>query len=155
MTGELPLGPRLAIEGRLRRLEERLEAVEGPVAEISAGVAALLAEQHHTRPAMIHWPDLVGADHTERWAQLVLWVADVLERYPGDAEALLPCWPQHPDAVDAVTASWLTWVHAYRNPAAGPEVAATWQDRWRPAMTGQLRAALRGCGSEHRAHAMG
>ena len=98
----------------------------------------------------IHWPDLDDPDHAQAWAALLDWMRDVLvARHPAAARVLRPCWWQHADAVDAITAAWLTWQAAYRNPSAEPRDLATWQGTWRPQMIEQIKAALGSCSGGH------
>jgi len=66
-------------------------------------------------------------------------------RYPDAERALYPCWSQHPDVVDAVTALHAMWREAYDHPHARAVDAATWLDRWLPSALRQIRDGLRGC----------
>lgn len=54
-----------------------------------------------TRP--VHWPSLTPDEAEEERHDLFTWVAGYRLRYPASVE-LPPCWSQHPDIVEALTA---------------------------------------------------
>jgi hypothetical protein len=130
----------------LRGVKDQLTAVAAAVASIRRQLEQLAEEADAVRPRIVWWPDLDAGEAETAWAALAAWVADVLvERYSEAARVLYPCWHQHPEAVDAVTALHATWRAAYQNTSAPVTEAATWLDRWLPALLGQVRVALRSC----------
>jgi hypothetical protein len=50
----------------------------------------------------------------------------IVIRYPDAERSLYPCWSQHRDVVDAVTALHATWREAYEHPRARAVDAATY-----------------------------
>ncbi|MGY2876384.1 hypothetical protein ACVW00_003574 [Marmoricola sp. URHA0025 HA25] len=43
-----------------------------------------------------------------------------------------PCWSNHPEIVEELTALWLAWQAAYEEPDPSLTAAADWHDRWLP-----------------------
>ena len=135
----------------LRGVRDQLTAVAAAVTSVRRRLEQLAEEADAVRPRIVWWPDLDAGEAETAWAAMEAWVADVLVgRYPEAARVLYPCWHQHPEAVDQVTALHATWRAAYQNPTAPPVDAAAWQDRWLPALLGHIRSALRSC--ERRSH---
>lgn len=130
----------------LRSVRDQFTEVAGTVAAVRRQLEDLASDAAADRPRVVWWPDLDADEAETAWAALAAWVADVLvERYPEAARVLYACWHQHPEAVDQVTALHATWRAAYQDPTAPPVDAATWQDRWLPALLGHIRSALRSC----------
>lgn len=144
------LGKLMALQARVRALEENLEGVQdlrATVQELAGGLEELATRQRQAKPAPAWWPTMAGDEHAERWPALVAWVRDVLAvRYPRETgRAVTPCWADHPTAVDALTAAWLTWQASYLNRAAEPRDAATWQAVTLPEMLQRASDELSGC----------
>lgn len=136
----------LALTARVAALEEASDAETDAANALNEKIDLLLAEQA-AAPANFHWPDLNPDDQQDRWTELLDWVQNTLcARYPRATEALRPCWWQHTDAVDEVTACWFTWLHAYRNGQAVATDVGYWHNTWLPAMLEQVAAALASCG---------
>lgn len=45
-----------------------------------------------------------------------------------------PFWSQHPGKFTELTTLWHTWQNAFLHPAADPEAAQNWHDRWLPGL---------------------
>lgn len=58
-------------------------------------------------------------------------------RYPL-ANKIPPCWSEHPEIVEELTALWLAWEQAYRQRDAPLTAAADWHDRWLPGVLHRL-----------------
>ena len=134
------------VDGKFRTLEERVAAY-GTTLEAMAADVGRLVEAAKTRPGAIHWPDLDPEEHDEMWTKLLGWVADVLPRHRQFHKVLRPCWSNHPDVVDDVTALWCTWLGAYRTPKAPATDAAKWLTDYLPTFADQVHAALASCES--------
>jgi hypothetical protein len=145
----------------VRREIDELRAVRDQFAEVAGAVAAvrrrledLASDAATVRPRVVWWPDLDRDQAAPAWSALTEWIGDVLlSRYPEAARVLYPCWHEHSEAVDALTALHATWRAAYQDPSAPAADAATWLDRWLPSLLGQVRTALRSC--ERSAHPPG
>lgn len=130
----------------LRSVRERLNDVVATVAMIRRQLEYLSADPTIARPRVVWWPDLDGDAASTEWESLTDWVgAALLRRYPDAGRALYPCWTEHTAAVDALTALHAAWRAAYEDRSAPPVDAATWLDRWLPALLGQVKTALRSC----------
>jgi hypothetical protein len=70
-----------------------------------------------------------GAEALSR--ELTGWVRWIRHRYPL-ARRVPPCWSEHPEIVEELTALWLAWQAAYTEPDASLTAAADWHDRWLP-----------------------
>jgi hypothetical protein len=96
--------------------------------------------------------DLGPKAEEELRTQLTDWVGWLRSRYPLATE-IRPCWPEHPEIVEELTALWLAWQHAYADPDATLTAAADWHDRWLSGLLHRHRLehgplALN-CSSEH------
>jgi hypothetical protein len=142
----------------LRREVEELRGVRDQLSDVAATVAAvreqlerLVSDADVVRPRVVWWPDLDEQRAEELREALNVWVAErLVARSPLAEQTLYPCWPEHPEVVDALTALHATWRAAYQNPSATPVDAATWLDRWLPSLLGQVKTGLRSC--ERRSH---
>jgi hypothetical protein len=96
------------------------------------------------------WRDLGPKAAEELWSQLTDWVDWLRGRYPL-AKKIPPCWAEHPEIVEELTALWLAWQHAYAEADAPLTAAADWHDRWLPGLLHRLEhgpLALN-CSAEH------
>jgi Domain of unknown function (DUF4913) len=98
------------------------------------------------------WRDLGPKAADELWSQLSDWVAWLRTRYPL-AKKVPPCWREHPEIVEELTALWLAWQGAYVDanaPLTGP---AEWHDHWLPGLLRRLEHGpfVLNCSSEHSA----
>lgn len=136
----------LALAARVAALEQASDVETDAAKALNEKIDLLLAGQA-SAPANFHWPDLEPDDRQRKWEAFFAWVQNVLAaRYPDAAEVLLPCWWQHTDALDAVTACWFTWLHAYKNGEALGTYAGNWHSTYLPGMIGQVTVALASCG---------
>jgi hypothetical protein len=85
-------------------------------------------------------------------AELADWVRWVRRRYPL-ARRVPPCWANHPEVVEELTALWLAWQAAYTEPDPPLTAAADWHDRWLPGVLDRLEngAFSLNCTDAHRA----
>lgn len=106
-----------------------------------------------TRPTAVRswcWRDLGPKAEDELWSQLTDWVDWLRRRYPL-AKKIPPCWVEHSEIVEELTALWLAWQHAYVEADAPMTAAADWHDRWLPGLLHRLEhgpLALN-CNAEH------
>jgi hypothetical protein len=83
------------------------------------------------------WRGLGPHAEAELWSQLHDWVPWLRERYPL-AKRLPPCWHEHPELVEEITALWLAWQAAYQARNASLTAPADWHDRWLPGFLHRL-----------------
>ena len=139
----------LAVQGRLRAVEDRMDALDAAAGGINGKLDELLADQAG-RPRNFHWSDLDAADAQERWTAFLEWVQNVLvARYPAAVKVLRPCWWQHLEVVDALTATWLTWLAAYRGGDAAATDAGNWHRTYYLGFLDATRDALASCDRQH------
>ena len=121
-------------------LVSRLEDVESRT--VAAGRA----------PTSWCWRTIGHHGAEELWTQLTGWVAWIRNRYPL-ARKIPPCWGDHPELVEELTALWLAWQHAYEDADAPLTAAADWHDRWLPGVLYRLEHGpfALDCSNEHRA----
>jgi hypothetical protein len=94
-------------------------------------------------PPPFHWPDLKPEELALRWPQFIRWVDEVLLARRPDVKALLkPCWYEHVDCLDHVTALWLAWLGAYRHPKRKHTDPADWTEKHLPALRDVLKDYL-------------
>ena len=135
----------LALTGRVRDTEDRLDAMETVASAVNDKLDEWLLIQA-ARPTNFHWGDLDPADAQARWTALLEWLQNVLvARYPAAADALRPCWWQHLDVVDVVTATWLTWLAAYRSGDADATDAGNWHRTYYPHLVEMANTAMASC----------
>jgi hypothetical protein len=96
------------------------------------------------------WRGLGPAGREELWNQLSDWVRWIRGRYPL-ARRIPPCWADHPEIVEELTALWLAWVQAYEDRDTPLTAAADWHDRWLPGVLYRLEhgAFALDCGTTH------
>lgn len=112
--------------GTLANVLVRLEAVEGAAEAASDRTVSSWSWQHLD-------PDAAETLTTE----LGQWVDWVRQRYPL-ARRIPPCWGDHPEIVEELTALWLAWQAAYAEPDSPLTAAADWHDRWLPGVLHRL-----------------
>jgi hypothetical protein len=128
------LDPRLM--ETLARLERRITDLEARPEPAAAGPAAAEVEQ------AVWWPALDHGQAAAAWDELGEWVRELLTRYSHHAWTVRPCWRQHPEIVDELTALRVVWLDAYANPAARPTAAADFLTRWLPGAMTRIEAAF-------------
>jgi hypothetical protein len=121
-------------------LVSRLEDVEAR--SVSAGRA----------PTSWCWRTIGPHGAEELWRQLTDWVDWIRTRYPL-ARKVPPCWADHPELVEELTALYVAWQHAYEDTDAPLTAAADWHDRWLPGVLYRLEHGpfALDCTNEHRA----
>lgn len=83
------------------------------------------------------WKSLGPEGQKALLAELGDWVGWLRRRYPL-ARKIPPCWPQHPELVEELTALWLAWQAAYTGPDPPLTGAADFHDRWLPGLLHRL-----------------
>lgn len=83
------------------------------------------------------WRDLGPKAAGELWCQLTEWATWLRSRYPL-AKKIPPCWSEHPEIVEELTALWLAWQGAYADPNAPITAPAEWHDHWLPGLLHRL-----------------
>jgi len=123
----------------LAGLVSRLEDVESRA--VGAGRA----------PTSWCWRTIGPHGAEELWRQLTDWVSWIRGRYPL-ARKIPPCWAEHPETVEELSALYLAWQHAYEDPDAALTAAADWHDRWLPGVLYRLEHGpfALDCANEHR-----
>lgn len=97
-------------------------------ADLTDMLERLLAA-HDNAPPPFHWDDLDDDERGQREDDLRAWVRDVLAVWHPVQYALLdakPCWWDHLDVRQHVTAAWLAWLGAYRAAGRKRGDPATW-----------------------------
>jgi hypothetical protein len=141
----------------LMRLQARVELLEAAVIELSE-------DPPSKRFRAWLWQDLDTEQYASRLERLALWVDESLvarERTPsalapdvgeslggGKADEVLKlrqCWREHPDVLDTLTALYVAWYGAYRDPHPSSVAALDYQSRWRPEAVRRLNRAMDGC----------
>jgi hypothetical protein len=84
------------------------------------------------------WRDLDDTGSEQMMEQLTDWVDWLRSRYPL-ARRVPPCWAEHPETIEELTAVWLAWQHAYAEPDAPLTAAADWHERWLPGFLYRLQ----------------
>jgi hypothetical protein len=79
------------------------------------------------------WREIGPRGAEALWQELTSWVRWIRHRYPL-ARRIPPCWSDHPEIVEELTALWLAWQAAYTEPDASLTAAADWHDRWLPGL---------------------
>ncbi len=70
-------------------------------------------------PSPVCWPALTIEEHGEQLADLTDWVDWMTERYRLDHRTIPPCWPEHGDLVEELSALRTAWQYAYAHTARG------------------------------------
>jgi hypothetical protein len=94
----------------------------------------------------IDWSSISGRDRLDAWLGLAEFVECIVRRYNLALE-LRPCWWQHGDAVEELTALWQIRLFSYRV-GAKPTEGMTWQDMLYKSR-GRLRDIFVSCGNGH------
>lgn len=101
-------------------------------------------------PAAWSWRSLGPEAAGELSEQLDAWVNWVRHRYPL-AMKIPPCWADHPEIIEELTALWLAWQAAYEEPDPSLTAAADWHDRWLPGVLHRMEHGpfSLNCSSKH------
>lgn len=150
---------RRALADRLDELERRVAAQGGnlnvPEALQSLHERLELLEATPKKGKLrepFDWDDLEPDERAEVLAELTTWAETVLvARYRaklGRREELPDGWQHQPHLRDLVTAAWLGWLYAYKNPAA--RLTEQWQ--WHRDVLGNIAVMLEDAGNAAREH---
>ncbi len=102
--------------------------------------------------APFRWENLDAEQTRDTWQELGDWVRWLCERFRIDD--IPPCWYQHSDLVEELTALWLSWEGAY-HPDARFDDPVRWLDWLSRTRTRFARRSPR-CGvGAHKAHDLG
>jgi Domain of unknown function (DUF4913) len=77
-------------------------------------------------PTLIQWMDITGEERLAAWDGLVSFVEKIVVHYELQW-TIRPCWWQHTDAIEELTALWHSYQAAYADPS-NLEGAMTWRD---------------------------
>lgn len=141
----------------ISQLRRDLDSVAHEATDTIAGLIARLEDLESRTvtaaraPTAWCWRKIGPQASEELWRQLTDWVAWTRSRYPL-ARKIPPCWAEHPELVEELTALYLSWQHAYESLDAPLTAAAEWHDRW---LSGVLYRLEHGpfaldCTNEHR-----
>ena len=112
-----------------------------------AGELQQTREQNESRtPILPNWAEMDRPTADAAWRHLVDWLLGVfVVRYPSSAEALQPCWFQHPEVVENL--SWLhnAWTVAFRSADSPVALAADWHTAWLPRVVAVMKSEFRPC----------
>ena len=117
----------------ISQLRRDLDALAHEATDTVAGLLARLEdlEAQTTTPGRTPtswcWRSIGANGADELWHLLTDWVTWIRGRHPL-ARKIPPCWSDHPELVEELTALWLAWQHAYEDRDA-PLTAADWHDR--------------------------
>lgn len=143
---------RRALEAQQGDISALLDDVHD-LADAVAGLADQLDNRRLGEPAggttPWCWRDLSATDAEVLWRELGEWVGWLRSRYP-IAEQLPPCWAEHSELVEELTALHVVWNAAYRDPQAHATASAEFHDRWLPGVLARVKAWGVYCGAEHR-----
>lgn len=125
---------------------DRLDELDGRVRQL-AGVTAELAAKILADPPIgraWNWVEFNQEQEAAAAAELQKWLGTHLVRFPKVFKHLRPCWAQHPEVVEHLSATYRTWRQAMA-PKAGAETYAHWLDRWLPMLERIMRESLGTC----------
>jgi hypothetical protein len=139
-----PLTRQLVQQAQLiSRLRHDLDQLASEITDAYADLLSRLETLHGQQaarsatPSAWCWRTLGEQGSEELWTELKDWVTWIRHRYPL-AKKIVPCWPEHPEVVEELTALWLAWQAAYEQPDPQLTAAADWHDRWLPGLLRRL-----------------
>lgn len=138
-----PIGRELMRQAQLiSQLRSDLDELAHGTTDIAADLMARFEDlgsndRDSSAPRSWCWRDLGPKAAEELWAQLTEWIDWLRSRYPL-AKKIPPCWPEHPEVIEELTALWLAWEHAYVDPNASLTAPAEWHDHWLPGLLHRL-----------------
>jgi len=157
MTDESPIARQLLNHAQLiSRLRQDLDELANEATDAVAGVLSRVEDLESTNvhvggvPTAWCWRSLGPRGQEELWQQLNSWVEWIRCRYPL-SRRIPPCWHEHPEIVEELTALWLAWTHAYEDRDAPLTSAADWHDRWLPGVLHRIEhgAFALDCANDH------
>ena len=93
--------------------------------ESEAGFDALVDQVLGAQPRPIDWARLTEPHRSDQWATLEQWVQWLVSRYCLDHREIPPCWAQHGDLVEELSALHTSHQSVY-DPAGSPSGPAEW-----------------------------
>jgi hypothetical protein len=151
-AAEQPLPPmdlRSGYQMLINTIEVQQEAIE-QLLERLAGVEDKQANRPDG-PKSIDWATLTGPQRGAAWRRLVRFVEGLVYRYSLQRE-ILPCWWQHGDAVEELTALFSAREIAY-DESADASQPVLWHDMLERTRT-RVAGALSSCRDGHVPHAL-
>jgi hypothetical protein len=129
----------------LAQLRRDLDQLASETTDIHADLLARLDDLHSDTPTAATsrtpsawcWRNLDEDSKEQLWIQLRGWVDWLRGRYPL-AKRVPPCWAEHPEVVEELTALWLAWHAAYETENPPLTAPADWHDRWLPGLLTRL-----------------
>lgn len=151
-----PIGRELMRHAQLiSQLRSDLDELAHSTTDIAADLLARLedvdsGDLKSTSPRSWSWRDLGPKAAEELRSQLTDWVGWLRSRYPL-AKKVPPCWHEHPEVVEELTALWLAWQGAYADANASLTAPAEWHDHWLPGVLHRLEHGpfALNCSSDH------
>jgi len=132
--------------GLLAEQGEQIAAVTAAVGDIGKRLKTLTDTPKEPAVPVWCWATMDADTAAEAWAALWSWVGEVLQvRYPQSRAVLMPCWYQHPEVVEELTALMAAWCKAFDLPDSAPPAAIEWLDRWLPGVLRRVPEYLRRC----------
>lgn len=132
-----------------------IDALRLQVEDLSVALSHLMRDKEKLTPSRWSWRDIdpLAADRLRR--ELADWVGWLRERYAPVGRAITDCWPEHPVAVEELTALMAAWRSAYHGSDLATDALIAWHDRWLWPCIGRLprQAGLDACGRQHLASA--
>lgn len=150
-----------SIDRRIAELESNLSSLVDLVGRLNSTVKKIAVRLDppagpDSQPSRWAWQHATADQASWLWSGLVPWVRWLIDTYPTQTRDLTPCWHQHPDAVEELTAIWAAWREAYHGADQDSSDLAHWHDRWFPDATARLTGPtgiLTGC-AHAKAHRM-
>ena len=161
MPGDDPVGRQIvrqaeAIAQIRKDLDQFASEMTDTITEVVARVESI--EESSTEPSPAPgvvrswcWRYLGPQGSEALWRELTDWVAWIRHRYPL-ARRVPPCWAEHSEIVEELTALWLAWQAAYTERDAPLTAAIDWHDRWLPGFLYRVEhgALAIDCAASHR-----
>ena len=138
-----PLAEQLLRHAQLiSQLRRDLDETANTVTDIAADVLSRVEDLEtstgsHPTPAAWSWRGLGELATKQLWDELTGWVDWLRSRYPL-ARKVPPCWAEHSEVVEELSALWLAWQYAYEERDAPLTAASDWHDRWLPGVLHRL-----------------
>lgn len=112
------------VQVQQQSIERLIQAMEGARPPASGSPAT--AQSQKRKPGPVDWLKLSGQERLNIWHELASFVETLVGRYNLQLE-ILPCWWQHKDAVDELTALWQFRQATFRE-GADLKAPMGWQD---------------------------
>lgn len=144
-SADKPIGKQLVRQAEaIARLRKDLDRMASDLTETVSDLASRIEGIESESDAPGHqgvmawcWRYLGPRGSESLWRELDSWVSWIRHRYPL-ARRIPPCWAQHTELVEELTALWLAWNAAYTERGASLTAAIDWHDRWLPGLLYRL-----------------